>query len=193
MRRPLRIHVASILAACALIAAASPAMAATAATAATVAGRSMDGGGVELVAPDAARPGDETTFTFRVFNGSPDSEWTTDVVITFPDGFTVLDGSYDDSGASGAWSFAFLGAGTRVAHWADDDGGYGEIAEGESGLFSAGVRIGGGCDCGAVFIHWYQQGDIWGGTPHFIEGDLPFRLCGETQAGGTWSRVKSLF
>ncbi|MBN2170405.1 MAG: hypothetical protein JW819_03670 [Candidatus Krumholzibacteriota bacterium] len=182
MRRPPRILALAVLAAVAAPAGA-PALA----------GRSMAGSSVDLIAPDVADPGDQVTFAFYVFNGSPDSEWTTDVVITFPGGFTVLDGSYDDGEASGAWSFAFLGAGTSVAHWADDDEGYGEIADGEGGAFSVAVRIGDDCGCGAVVIHWLQQGDIWGQNPHYIEGDLAFRLCGGTPEDGTWSRVKSLY
>ena len=160
-------------------------------TAPALADRSMAGGYCNLIGPTTANPGDLVTFEFYVWNGSTDTEWTADVIFTFPECFEVTGGYYDDGGAG--WSFVFNGIGTNVGAFNDGDGGYGEIYGSEGGTFYVEVLLGTDCECGPVTIHWFQQGDIWGSDPHFVEGDLPFTICGTPTEDATWSSVKSLY
>ncbi|MCK4511367.1 hypothetical protein KAW64_06480, partial [bacterium] len=55
--------------------------------------RSIADSYVELVLPEAICPGETHTFTFGVYNASTDNEWITDVLITFPDGWSIDAGS----------------------------------------------------------------------------------------------------
>lgn len=153
--------------------------------------QSMAGGYVNLISPTAVNPGDTgVEFEFYVFNGSVDTEWTSDVIFTFPSCFTVTSGYYDDGGLG--WVFIFSAAG-NVANFNDGDGGYGEIYDGDGGYFYVTVDVGGGCPVGPATVHWFQQGDIWGSNPHFIEGDVTFTIGGTATDDTTFSSVKALY
>lgn len=131
-------------------------------------------------------------FTFYVYNGSPDFEWTYEVVFTFPSCFTVVEdsGSYLDGGLG--WNFVFSAEG-HVARFTDGDGGYGEIYDGDGGYFMLRVDVGEDCPSGQSVLHWLQQGDMYGGTPHFVEGTLDFAIAGTATETRTWSSVRSLY
>ena len=153
--------------------------------------QNMSGGYVNLVSPAMVNPGDTgVVFEFYVFNGSPDAEWVTDVIFTFPTCFTATAGSYNDGGAG--WSFIFNAAG-NVGQFNDGDGGYGEIYGNVGGTFWVTVDVGTDCPGGPATVHWFLQGDIWGGDPHFIEGDLDFTIGGTATESSTWSSVRALY
>jgi hypothetical protein len=153
--------------------------------------QSMAGGYVNLISPAMVNPGDTgVEFTFYVYNGSVDTEWTADVIFTFPTCFTVTGGSYDDGGLG--WVFIFNAAG-NVASFNDGDASYGEIYDGDGGYFSVTVDVGAGCPAGPASVHWFQQGDIWGSDPHFVEGDVDFTIGGTATGESTWSSVKALY
>ena len=62
--------------------------------------RDMTGSYVECSA-ETFIPGETATWTFSHYNGSPDSEWTTDVYVTFPIGVTVLSSTNLDTEGGG--------------------------------------------------------------------------------------------
>ena len=51
--------------------------------------RNMEGSYVEMLSPASIAPGETFLFEFGVYNASLDSEWLTDVLITFPDGWVI--------------------------------------------------------------------------------------------------------
>ncbi|MCP4549925.1 MAG: hypothetical protein GY835_26000 [bacterium] len=157
-----------------------------------LADRSMAGGTCVLNSPTTVTPGSTVTFEFDIFNGSADAEWTADVVFTFPACCEVVSGYYDDSmHAGGLCAFTFEGAGTNVASFLDGDEGYGEIYGNDHVYFYVEVTV--NCTDGIELIHWFQQGDIYGDEPHFVEGDVEFTV-GTTAADiSTFSNVKSLY
>lgn len=159
--------------------------------AAPVFAQSMAGGYVNLISPTTVNPGDTgVMFTFYVYNGSPDTEWTAAVTFTFPTCFTVTAGSYNDGGLG--WVFNFAAAG-NVGTFSDGDAGYGEIYDGDGGYFYVTVDVGAGCPAGPATVHWRQDGDIWGADPHFIEGDVTFTIGGTAAETTTLSSVKALY
>ena len=156
--------------------------------------RSMAGSYVELLAPSSGCPGGVYTFEFYVWNGSVDTEWVSNIILTFPDCFTVQGGSWiPDPGASGGFDFILNGIGTNVAAFDDANGGWGEIYGTEGGTFYVEVLIGDDCPVGPTMIHWFIQGDIYGGEPHFAEGDLDFTIGGTPVEPTSFSNVKALF
>ena len=151
----------------------------------------MNGSTVSLIAPSLVNAGDAAVvFQFYVFNGSPDTEWTTELVFTFPACFTATAGAYDDGGLG--WLFVFTGAG-NTASFTDGDAGYGEINDGEGGYFTVTVDVGANCPAGPATVHWLQKGDSWGADPHSNEGDLGFAIAGTATVPTTWSRLKALY
>ncbi|MBM4118483.1 hypothetical protein FJ251_12255 [bacterium] len=153
--------------------------------------QNMSGGYVNLISPTTVNPGDTgVMFTFYVYNGSPDTEWTKNVIFTFPTCFTVTAGSYNDGGLG--WVFNFVAAG-NVGSFLDGDGGWGEIYDGDGGYFYVTVDVGGGCPAGPAQVAWQQDGDVWGSPPHFITGVCDFTIGGTAVEPSTFSSVKALY
>lgn len=153
--------------------------------------QSMVGCTVDLIGPMTVNPGDTgVVFEFLVYNGTPDNEWVSDAVFTFPDCFTVTAGSYNDGG----WGFVFnfIAAG-NVATFEDGDGGWGEIYADYFCTFYVTVDVGADCPAGPATVHWFLQGDIFGADPHFLEGDVDFTIGGTATEASSWSSVKALY
>ena len=92
--------------------------------------RSIADSYVELVSPAAISPGETYTFTFGVYNASQDTEWITDVLITVPDGWMIVDGSMSyvpivADPIRPDWAMSVPEGPTAM--WLDNDGGYGEL------------------------------------------------------------------
>ncbi len=158
-----------------------------------LADRDMTGSWAEIQAPAIANPGDTVVFKLFVFNGSPDLEWTREVIIYFPENFDVLDGWYDDLGQDWAFDFSIDGFHGNIAVFTDADGGFGEIYDGTGGEFYAQVYLHENVDCGPIHIDWKQWGDGYGSDPHWIRGELPYVLCVIPTQESSWSTVKSLY
>ncbi len=161
-----------------------------------VAERSMTGGYALLTSPDPAVfiPGTTVTCEFFVYNGSVDVEWTAEVWFLFPCCFNVLSGWYDDLGQGWTFFFDVFGDCQNGALFYDGDGGWGEIYDDTSGYFYVEVYVGEDCECGPDVIHWYQQGDIYGDEPHFVEGFIDIEICDQTGAEeSSWSTLKALY
>lgn len=156
-----------------------------------MADRSMTGCTVDLIAPTTANPGETVTFEFYACNHSPDNEWTSNVIFTFPECFEVLGGSYNDGGIGAL--FNFVNDPIWTAAFMDGDGGWGEIYQDYCCTFYVEVLITTACECGPVTIGWTQEGDVFGAEPHTVSGELPFVLCGTPVQDSSWSCVKSLY
>ncbi len=161
-----------------------------------LADRSIEGSYVELIEPQGLLCACSTyEFVFYVWNNSMDVEWIAEIIITFPDCWEIVAGSdwyTPDPGAAGPFNFMFIGGG-NVAHWADADGGWGEIYGGEGGHFGVTVHI---CPdmVGDVPIYWGLQGDIYGNEPHYVDGEIWVIVSDTTPVeDSTWSKVKGLY
>ena len=162
------------------------------AAAPALADRDMTGGTCDVLSPAFLVPEAVNVVEFLITNNSPDAEWTTDVIFTFAECFEVTGGWYTDNGSfTGAvFNFSFAGS---VATFLDGDAGYGEIyGAGDTCLFY--VEVIPHCECGDYLVHWFQQGDIYGAEPHFVEGDVTVIVCDVTATqNSTWTSLKSLY
>lgn len=155
----------------------------------------MTGSTGNIIGPGTALPGDTVTFIFEIANGSPDGEATSSVHFRFPETFTVLDGWYDDGGLGWEFDWAAYGDyGERIIFFdAGNDPTVGEIAPGTGGLFYVSVLVSSNTECGIYSFRWKQYGDKIGGYPHWMDGLLPYDICGIATEDATWSSVKSLY
>ena len=113
--------------------------------------------------------GSSVAMEFRITNASGDSEWVDEVSVTFPAGWTVACNSQDasDSG-SHAVSMACTVSSTTVTY-TDDDGGYGEIYDGQTWDFTIDVTAPAGTT-GSQTVGWSISGDDYGADPHDLTG-----------------------
>ena len=161
------------------------------AAAPALADRSMVGGTCTVLSPAFLVPETVNVIEFAVLNGSTDTEWTSWVDFTFHDCFEITGGWFDATGISGPGNFGFSWTG-QVATFMDADGGYGEMYGGDTVLFY--VEVIPHCECGDYLVHWFQQGDIWGADPHFVEGDVTVTVCDVTATqDSSWTSLKSLY
>lgn len=121
----------------------------------------------------------DTTFdmVFTVTNNSPDVEWLTGVTADFPSGVTVNSSTNLTGGTSPLVSDGNTGNGVVVA-WTDNDGGFGNIWDGESASTTVNVTVEGGFS-GDFEIAWNLNGENYGSTPHTLNGTVT--LTQETQ------------
>jgi len=160
------------------------------ALAAAAGARSLEGSYVELLAPGAVALGETYTFEFGVYNGSQDAEWVTDVLITFPDGYVINEGSmsYVEL-ATGRPSWDMYVPDGPTAIWEDNDGGYGEIYGDEYCYISVEATVA-GTDW-QIPIYWCINGDIWGDPPHEVCGCIDLQITAVEE--DTWTGIKALF
>ena len=127
-------------------------------------------------------PGTTVDILFTVYNASTDDEWLTDVTLDFPSGFTVnsstdfVGGSYGDMVSDGS-----TGNGALVS-WHGDTGSpnyYGVVDMGESADATVNVTYDGGLS-GTRYIAYTITGDLWGGTPHTVSGNIALTEAGPT-------------
>ena len=156
-----------------------------------LADRDMTGCTVELMSPLSANPGETVTFTFWVCNNSPDNEWTSNVIFTFPECISALDGWVD--GGAVTPSFDVVIDPGNVIAFMDGNGGWGEIYTDYCYTFFVSASLSTDCESGVAEILWEQQGDGYGAEPHTITGTLPFTIGVTPTDGSTWSAVKSLY
>ena len=132
--------------------------------------RDMTGSYVECSAPEFT-PGETVDWTFDAFNGSPDSEWITDVNIIFPTGVTVNSSTDFVGGSAGDLETDnATGNGVEI-HWSDPDGGYGQVYPDETATATVSVSIS-PTFMGDIELEYSIQGDIWGSDPHNVSGTI---------------------
>ncbi len=154
----------------------------------------LDGSVATLQSPGAANPGDTVIFTFEITNGSPDGEAINEIRLIFPGDSDVLSGTFDDQGAGWQLDFAIEGDWDEYAMFRDADGGFGEIAPGETGYFFIEVFLHVTMDCGPQHVDVRLFGDGVGEPQHWINlDDQPWQACGVPTVSDTWSGVKGLY
>jgi Peptidase family C25/Propeptide_C25/FlgD Ig-like domain len=138
---------------------------------------------------DSFTPGEETTWTFTVYNGSSDNEWICDVWLDFPLGVTILDAS-DITGGSGGdmiWDGA-IGAGQRVNWNGLTAYEWGVLQSYETAVWEVDVLLSTEF-AGDMTIGWEVWGDTFGADPHSETGEIyllyPLRWINLDTSSGT--------
>lgn len=155
-----------------------------------MAGRSLEGSYVELVSPTDPMPDTTYTFTFYVWNNSFDTEWVSDVWLTFPDGY-VLDAmsmAYDNPNPTPSlfvWDMLVDG---QTAQWNDGDEGYGELYDQVGTNIYIDVTT---PDEITGEIYWELFGDIYGAEPHYVDGSIMLGFTPVEES--TWSSIKAMY
>ncbi|MGI6198896.1 MAG: choice-of-anchor D domain-containing protein, partial [Candidatus Cloacimonadaceae bacterium] len=117
-------------------------------------------------------PGTTVDWTFTVTNGSTDSEWITDVIITFPTGVTVNSVTNFVGGSGGDLTPDLSsGEGVTVTWHGETYNGYGMIKGGESASATLNVSIASSFS-GYLTLPWTINGDIYGSDPHTLSGTV---------------------
>ena len=111
------------------------------------------------------------TQCFSANNASPDTEWISGITLTLPVGWQVACNSQDPTDSGGNTVDFDCAAAGNVVSYLDNNGGYGEIYDGESWGFC--VDITPTVASGPQMIDWEMQGDVWGGLPHYMATRSP--------------------
>ena len=149
--------------------------------------RDMTGSYVECSA-EGFTPGETTTWTFTVYNGSPDGEWITDVFIGFPAGVIVNSSTNFVGGTGGDLeSNGVTGDGVEINWHGEDSSGWGMVYPDESATAEVNLTISGGF-AGDMVLEWQIDGDVWGGDPHSVNGTM---TIGSLAPPITWIQLDS--
>ncbi len=155
--------------------------------------RSLEGSQVYLDGPWIYQEGDTYIVQMTVSNGSTDMEWIAEFHIFYPPCLDVLAGWYEDMGEPEGPQFRFE-IYDHACAFIDDNGGWGEIYDGESLIFWMEVFVNMACDEGEEIIHWLLQGDIYGDEPHVVEGDFIIEILESVATESTtWTQLRSLY
>jgi len=147
---------------------------------------------VELLSPAAISPGETHTFTFGVYNASLDTEWIADVLITFPDGWVIDEGSmaYVPIVADPirpSWDMMVPDGPTAM--WLDNDAGYGELYGDEYTTVTVDVAV--ATQLYGIPIYWCLKGDIWGDPPHEVCDCIDLQVSPVEES--SWASIKALY
>ncbi len=158
-----------------------------------IADRSIAGSQVYLDGPWIYVEGDTYIVEMTVTNGSTDLEWIAVFRIYYPPCLDVLAGWYEDMGEPTGPQFRF-DIYDAYCEFVDDDGGWGEIYDGESLTFWMEVFVNEACDAGPEIIAWLLEGDHYGDEPHIVEGLFEITIEEPTAvANSTWSTIRNLY
>ncbi len=117
-------------------------------------------------------PGTTVDWTFTVTNGSTDTEWITDMIITFPTGVTVNSVTNFVGGSGGDLTPNLSsGEGVTITWHGETSNGYGLIKGGESASATVNVSIASGFS-GYLTLPWTINGDEWQSEPHTLSGSV---------------------
>jgi len=122
--------------------------------------------------------GEVYTWNYRTYNAGSDNEWIKQVYITFPFGLETTAATDFVGGSGGDMVFqGELGNGA-TAHWfGQDANNWGVVHMGETAA----------CDVTMythneiledVSLHYEVMGEVYGGPPHTVSGDIPLRNLG---------------
>ena len=160
------------------------------ALAASAGARSIEGSYVTLLSPGSISPGETYMFEFEVYNASTDTEWLTEILITFPDGYIINEGSMAfDEIAAGRPSFDMFVPDGPTAIWSDNDGGYGEIYGNEYCYVRVEATVAN--QLYGIPIYWCLKGDIWGDPPHEVCGCFEIEVSPVEEQ--SWTNIKAMF
>lgn len=138
---------------------------------------------------DSFTPGEETTWTFTVYNGAPDHEWVSDVWLDFPLGVSVLGASHVSGGSGGdmIWDGS-TGAGQLVNWHGMTANGWGVLHDSEIATWTVDVLLSTEF-AGDLTFGWEIGGDGYGEEPHNVSGEIymlyPLRWINLDTSSGT--------
>lgn len=160
---------------------------------ATAAFAEVENSDVALLSPAEVSIGATQTFTFVVTCASSDGEAISDVHVSFPDGFTLYEGTmaYVPIVADPLrpdWTM-YVPPVDHTGIWEDANGGTGEVFNTESCQISIDVTA--PIELTGTPVFWCVFGDSTGAEPHSKCGcvDLDYTPVRET----SWTTVKALY
>ncbi|MCF7920401.1 MAG: T9SS type A sorting domain-containing protein [Candidatus Cloacimonetes bacterium] len=138
---------------------------------------------------DSFTPGEETTWTFTVYNAASDNEWVSDVWIDFPLGVSVVDASDVTGGSGGAMIWDGQTGAGRLSNWhGETTNGWGVVHDGEIATWEVDVLLSTEF-AGDMTLGWEIGGDGYGNDPHNVSGYLyllyPLRWINLDTSSGT--------
>jgi len=121
---------------------------------------------------DSFTPGEETTWTFTVYNGSSDNEWLSDVWLDFPLGVNVISAGNVIGGSGGnlLWD-GTTGIGQRINWHGTTANNWGMIHHGEMASWDVNVLLSTEF-AGDMTFSWEVGGDGFGNEPHTVSGEI---------------------
>ncbi len=115
-------------------------------------------------------PGVAQDWVFTASNASTDTEWLTDVIITFPASVTVNSATSFVGGSGGDLTpDNTSGTGITITWHGVTSSNYGLIQGGESAVATVNVSVTAGTTT-ALDLNYTLNGDIWGAEPHTLSG-----------------------
>ncbi len=158
---------------------------------ACAASANLDGCLVMMTSPTEVLPGGTYTFSFWVQNESQDGEGIATIQISFPDGYTIFEGTMAcDEIVVGRPSFdMYIPPIDHTAIWEDNNGGTGEIlpTEGTTVYIDATVAD---VSYGTP-IFWCVQGDGTGDEVHEVCGCIQVAINPVEEL--SWTSIKALY
>ena len=116
-------------------------------------------------------PGTTINWTFTLYNNSSDLEWLKDVYLTFPAGIIVNSASNFTGGTDDMLPNISSGDGITI-HWhGESSNGYGVIQGGQTATANINITIPLTFN-GNLILPYTIQGDVYGGEPHILNGQL---------------------
>ncbi len=123
------------------------------------------------------RAGETYQFELTVYNSSMDNEWIKEVQIDFPAGVSLIDATNFTGTADDLIFEGEIGNGTTAIWHGEDINGWGVIQGGTTAAATINVAIDESFT-DQFSLSYTIHGDIYGGEPHIISGELPYRNLG---------------
>jgi len=120
----------------------------------------------------------EYLWNFRTYNGGNDNEWIKQIYISFPQGIELVAASDFVGGSGGDMVFQGPFGNGVTGHWfGEDTNGWGVVHMGEMALCNVSVIPQSSLQ-DDITVDYEVQGEIYGGTPHIVYGQIPMRNLG---------------
>jgi len=116
-------------------------------------------------------PGTTVDIFFTIYNNSPDDDWLDGASLDFPEGVTVNSSTDFIGGSSGPLLTDYNSGNGVLISWTDQNGGYGNIKNGESATSIVNVSVSSSFT-GDMVLDWTLSGEEYGSTPHDIAGTI---------------------
>jgi hypothetical protein len=127
---------------------------------------------------DKFHTGQDYSWNFLTYNAGSDNEWIKQVYIDFPEGIDLTAATDFVGGSGGPMVFEGQTGNGVTAHWfGEDANGWGVVHMGESAVSDISVSTLENTD-GNLAISYQVMGEVYGGTPHEVYGEIPLRNLG---------------
>jgi hypothetical protein len=153
----------------------------------------IDGASVSLVTPTVIVPGQTYTFSFAVQNASGDGEAIGNVVVSFPDGFTLFPATMTYTALVPVplrpdWTM-YVPPIDHTARWDDANGGLGELLATEGTVVAIDVTV--ASQLYGTPLFYCVEGDGTGAEPHQVCGCVYLSVSSVEQT--SWSTIKAMY